>query len=336
MLGKRGEWCRRGVVWGHRAPVRPEVSVRGRPGVWPHTTPPRRAQQGLKATFPRHSCWSRARPQAFHSLPAGSPAPRARSEGNQAASIPITCRGGSHINASLFPEELPALGGAETALRSLPVRGSCCERLWKWRGARHTLHPPLAVTPGGLNSLGPELLYSFNTYKYVQVPTILPWPPADCVQPEVRSLGTATAPCLLPTPPRAPEKRRPSGCPHGVRNGTDARPSVLDARKPPRALCPLPAGGTSLSWRASGSAHLAPDHSLPCGESGGRGTRPGGRRGFPSLRGWTLPCVHSLMRSVRICEASLCASHRTGLCPGWVSARGEGRVFVQGWMTNEG
>lgn len=55
--------------------------MRSHPGVWPYIVPPhtqlppRRAQKGLKAMFPRRSYWSRARPQSapFTAVPAQSP-----------------------------------------------------------------------------------------------------------------------------------------------------------------------------------------------------------------------------------------------------------------------
>lgn len=64
--------------------------------------PPHGAQQGLKATFPRRSCWSPARPQSapFTNVPAHGPEHlRVRSEGNQAVSV--TCQEVSH-NQCLF------------------------------------------------------------------------------------------------------------------------------------------------------------------------------------------------------------------------------------------
>lgn len=119
---------------GHWRPGLPR-SVHQRPG-WclalgspaPHPTPPGRAQQGPKATFPRQSRWSRARPQSapLTAVPAQSPEHlRVWSEGNQ--SVSITCQEGSSINASLFPKKLysPSNNLRQTcslfSLRQLPV-----------------------------------------------------------------------------------------------------------------------------------------------------------------------------------------------------------------------
>lgn len=89
--------------------VRTAAPIRGRPatGPWMDSTPTanfpyRQPRGGLKATFPRRSCWSPARPQAapLTALPAHSPEHlRAWSEGNQAVSI--TCQEVPH-NQCLF------------------------------------------------------------------------------------------------------------------------------------------------------------------------------------------------------------------------------------------
>lgn len=72
-------------------------------GFHPHgQLPLHAAQGGLKATFPRRSCWSPARPQAapLTAVPAHSPEHlRAWSEGNQAVSV--TCQEVPH-NQCLF------------------------------------------------------------------------------------------------------------------------------------------------------------------------------------------------------------------------------------------
>lgn len=90
----------------------------------PHTQlPARGARQGLKATFPRRSCWSRARPQSapFRAVPAQSPEHlRVWSEGKE---FQLPAARTHTINASLFPAKVPAHSdGPRTDLQSLPIQ----------------------------------------------------------------------------------------------------------------------------------------------------------------------------------------------------------------------
>lgn len=120
---------------GGREPWFAQKCPSGPPGVGPHThLPPRRAQQGLQATFPRCSCWRGARPQSALSLSASSEPSTSgvRPEGNQ--SVSITCRGrksmalyflkSSRLRATAG--DRPAVSSHAGSLRELLVKTERC------------------------------------------------------------------------------------------------------------------------------------------------------------------------------------------------------------------
>ena len=137
----------------------------GHPGVWPHTQlPPHRAQQGLKAMFPRCSApleAGQAPGSAFHCLPAPSP-----------EHLRVGLKGISpfQLPAERAPKSMPLyflessslLQPPERGPQSLPIQGASCELLEgrEWHLPHtHTCElslKSLTKTPGGMGRVWGE------------------------------------------------------------------------------------------------------------------------------------------------------------------------------------
>lgn len=142
------------MLWGHRAPVRPEVSSEAALGFGPTPTSPTQGPAGAKGHVPTPLLLESGQAPAAPFTACQLGARSTPGLGLRGISLDYL-REGSQINASLFPEKLPALGSSPGQTCSLfPPR---CAPVSPCESGEVSATPctlPLTVTPGGLELPG--------------------------------------------------------------------------------------------------------------------------------------------------------------------------------------